>query len=74
VLEATGGFSLDQLRYEYPYKVLEPARSPQETLADRVAAAQVTRCPGGTLLDTAQQIAGRFEIKRGVISYDSIRA
>jgi error-prone DNA polymerase len=37
VLEATG-FSLDQLRYEYPYEVLEPGRSPQETLAMRHAA------------------------------------
>jgi error-prone DNA polymerase len=35
VLEATG-FSLDQLRYEYPYEVLEPGRSPQETLARAV--------------------------------------
>ena len=38
-LEASGGFSLDQLRYEYPDEVLEPGRSPQETLADRVATA-----------------------------------
>jgi error-prone DNA polymerase len=37
-LEATGGFSLGQLRYEYPDEVLEPRRSPQHTLAMRHAA------------------------------------
>ena len=33
VLDAcAGGFSLDQLRYEYPDEVLEPGRTPQQTL------------------------------------------
>ncbi|NKE44155.1 error-prone DNA polymerase [Roseomonas frigidaquae] len=39
VLDATAGFSLDQLRYEYPEEVLEPGRTAQETLKARVAEA-----------------------------------
>jgi error-prone DNA polymerase len=56
-LEASAGFSLDQLRYEYPDEVIEPRRSPQETLADRVAIATAERWPGGTPLSIAQRIA-----------------
>jgi error-prone DNA polymerase len=48
VLDAcSGGFLLDQLRYEYPDEVLEPGRTPQQTLAARVEAAAVERWPGG---------------------------
>jgi error-prone DNA polymerase len=47
VLEAARGFSLDQLRYEYPEEVLEPGRSAQETLEARVTAAVAERWPGG---------------------------
>ena len=61
-LEASGGFSLDQLRYEYPDEVLEPGRSPQETLADRVAAAQAARWPGGTPPDIAERIAHELRL------------
>ena len=46
-LDACSGFSLDQLRYEYPDEVLEPGRTPQQTLAARVEAAVVERWPGG---------------------------
>ena len=43
VLEATRGFSLDQLRYEYPDDVVDPGRTAQETLEARVAAALAAR-------------------------------
>jgi error-prone DNA polymerase len=43
VLDACRGFSLDQLRYEYPDEVLEPGRTPQHTLEARVAAAVAER-------------------------------
>ena len=46
VLDACSGFSLDQLRYEYPDEVLEPGRTPQQTLEARVAAAAAERWPG----------------------------
>jgi len=39
VLDATAGFSLDQLRYEYPDELMEPGRTAQQTLAARVAEA-----------------------------------
>ena len=61
-LEASAGFSLDQLRYEYPDEVLEPGRSPQETLADRVATAQAARWPGGTPPDIAERIAHELRL------------
>ncbi|MFC7477983.1 error-prone DNA polymerase [Dankookia sp. GCM10030260] len=61
-LEASGGFSLDQLRYEYPDEVLEPGRSPQETLAGRVAAAQAARWPRGTPPGIAERIAHELRL------------
>ena len=47
ILAACRGFSLDQLRYEYPDEVMEPGRTPQQTLASRVAAAVAGRWPAG---------------------------
>ena len=47
VLEATAGFALDQLRYEYPDELLEEGRTAQQTLEARCAAALETRWPGG---------------------------
>ena len=47
VLDACSGFSLDQLRYEYPEEALEPGRTPQQTLEARVAAAAADRWPHG---------------------------
>ena len=43
VLDATQGFSLDQLRYEYPDELLEPGRTAQQTLEARVAEAMDRR-------------------------------
>ena len=56
ILAACRGFSLDQLRYEYPDEVMEPGRTPQQTLADRVAAAAAERWPAGP----PGEIAGRL--------------
>ena len=47
VLQAGQGFSLDQLRHEYPEEILESGRTPQQTLAGRVAAAVAARWPAG---------------------------
>ena len=43
VLDATAGFSMDQLKYEYPEELLEPGRTAQETLEARVATAMDER-------------------------------
>ncbi|PWC26991.1 error-prone DNA polymerase [Teichococcus aestuarii] len=56
VLEATGGFSLDQLRHEYPDEILEPGRTPQQTLAARVQAAAAGRWPEGVPADIQARI------------------
>ncbi|MBR0663982.1 DNA polymerase III subunit alpha [Roseomonas hellenica] len=57
VLEATEGFSLDQLRYEYPDEILEPGRTPQQTLEARVAEAAAERWPEGVSPDIAKRLA-----------------
>ncbi|MGI4955175.1 MAG: hypothetical protein ACRYGM_25495 [Janthinobacterium lividum] len=57
VLEAGSGFSLDQLRHEYPDEILEPGRTPLETLTDRVLAAATARWPDGIPTDIQARIA-----------------
>ncbi|UFN51668.1 error-prone DNA polymerase (plasmid) [Roseomonas sp. OT10] len=47
VLDACRGFSLSQLRHEYPDEILEPGRTPQQTLVARVAEAAAARFPRG---------------------------
>ncbi len=47
VLEAGSGFSLSELQHEYPDEILEPGRTPQETLAARVETALAERWPDG---------------------------
>jgi error-prone DNA polymerase len=64
VLEAARGFSLDQLRYEYPEEALEPGRTPQETLEARVAAAAAERWPEGVPSDTSGRTASRRATRR----------
>jgi error-prone DNA polymerase len=56
VLQATRGFSLDQLRYEYPDEILEAGRSPQQTLEARVAEAAAERWPEGLAPDIAERL------------------
>nr|WP_272874608.1 error-prone DNA polymerase [Roseomonas haemaphysalidis] len=51
------GFSLRELRYEYPDEILEPGRSPQQTLEDRVARAAALQWPGGVPEKVARQLA-----------------
>ena len=62
VLEAARGFSLDQLRYEYPEEVLEPGYTAQETLERRVAAAVAARWPGGAPEDILKRIAHELRL------------
>ncbi|SDE42078.1 error-prone DNA polymerase [Belnapia rosea] len=62
VLEACGGFSLDQLRYEYPDEVLEPGRTAQDTLASRVTEALSTRWPDGAPTEIADRIAHELRL------------
>jgi len=56
VLDACAGFSLDQLRHEYPEEILEPGRTPQETLADRARQAATERWPDGVPADISRRI------------------
>ncbi|WP_239002800.1 error-prone DNA polymerase [Rhodovastum atsumiense] len=62
VLEACRGFSLDQLRHEYPDEILEPGRTPQQTLAGRVAAEAAARWPEGVPEDIAARLAHELEL------------
>jgi error-prone DNA polymerase len=50
-------FSLRDLSYEYPDEILDPGRTPQETLAVRVEAACLEHWPEGTPPKVARQIA-----------------
>ncbi|MFC3127239.1 error-prone DNA polymerase [Pseudoroseomonas globiformis] len=56
VLEAAQGFSLDQLRHEYPDEILEPGRTPQQTLTRRVDEAARERWPRGVPSDIQARI------------------
>jgi error-prone DNA polymerase len=61
VLEACSGFSLAELRHEYPDEILEPGRTPQQTLTDRVWAAARERWPQGVPEDIQGRI--RHELR-----------
>ena len=62
VLEAGSGFSLDQLRHEYPEEILEPGRTPLTTLTDRVHAAAAERWPEGVPPDIGERIAHELRL------------
>lgn len=62
VLEAGSGFSLDQLRHEYPDEILESGRTPQETLTDRVREAAAKRWPEGVPADIGARIAHELQL------------
>jgi len=62
VLEAGSGFSLDQLRHEYPDEILEPGRTPQQTLAGRVREAAAKRWPDGVPADIEARIAHELQL------------
>ena len=62
VLEAGGGFSLDQLRHEYPDEILEPGRTPLQTLTDRVQTAATARWPQGIPADIQARIAHELQL------------
>ncbi|WP_270938435.1 error-prone DNA polymerase, partial [Falsiroseomonas oryzae] len=54
-------FSLDQLSYEYPDEILDPGRTPQQTLEARVAAACAECWPDGVPEKVARQV--RHELR-----------
>jgi error-prone DNA polymerase len=62
VLAATQGFSLDQLRYEYPDEILEEGRTPQQTLEARVWAAVAERWPDGVSADIRNRLAHELRL------------
>jgi error-prone DNA polymerase len=62
VLKAAEGFSLDQLRYEYPEELLEPGRTAQGTLEARVAEAMAERWPQGVPPGIAARIAHELRL------------
>jgi error-prone DNA polymerase len=62
ILDAIRGFSLDQLRYEYPQEVLEPGRTAQETLVSRVAEAVAERWPHGVAADITARLDHELQL------------
>jgi error-prone DNA polymerase len=62
VLDACSGFSLDQLRHEYPDEILEPGRTPLATLTDRVHEAAAERWPDGVPPDISKRIAHELQL------------
>ena len=62
VLAAGSGFSLDQLRHEYPEEILEPGRTPLDTLTDRVYEAANERWPQGVPLDIQKRVAHELQL------------
>lgn len=55
-------FSLRELRYEYPDEILEPGRTPQQTLEARVARAAALRWPEGVPDKVAAQLAHELRL------------
>jgi error-prone DNA polymerase len=59
---AACGFSLRQLSYEYPDEILDPGRTPQQTLEARVAEACRERWPDGVPAKVRAQIAHELRL------------
>ncbi|WP_372617895.1 error-prone DNA polymerase [Falsiroseomonas sp.] len=55
-------FSLEDLSYEYPDEILDPGRTPQQTLEARVEAACAERWPDGVAPKVARQIAHELRL------------
>ncbi|WP_242662507.1 error-prone DNA polymerase [Teichococcus deserti] len=62
LFQATRGFSLDQLRYEYPDEVLDDGLDAQQSLARRVEAAVAARWPGGVTDDLRGRLAHELRL------------
>lgn len=62
ILRATRGFSLAELRHDYPDEILEPGRTAQQTLEARVAEAAATRWPQGVPEDIARRLAHELRL------------
>ncbi|WP_235035290.1 error-prone DNA polymerase [Roseomonas sp. 18066] len=62
LFQATRGFSLDQLRYEYPDEVLDPGLDAQQSLARRVEAAIAERWPGGIVADLRRRLTHELRL------------
>ena len=62
VLDAGTGFSLDQLHHEYPDEILEPGRTPFQTLTSRVREAAAERWPQGVPADIQGRIAHELKL------------
>ncbi|WP_367617328.1 error-prone DNA polymerase [Plastoroseomonas hellenica] len=64
VLDATEGFKLEDLQYEYPDEILEEGYTAQETLERRVAEALETRWVGGAPADVRKRVAQELQLIR----------
>ncbi|WP_419898235.1 error-prone DNA polymerase [Roseomonas sp. USHLN139] len=62
LFQATRGFSLDQLRYEYPDEVLDDGLDAQQSLARRVEAALARDFPGGASENLRGRIAHELRL------------
>jgi len=62
VLGAGSGFSLDQLHHEYPDEILEPGRTPLQTLTGRVHEAVAERWPMGAPSGIQARLAHELQL------------
>ncbi|MBE9605974.1 error-prone DNA polymerase [Acetobacteraceae bacterium H6797] len=78
ILQAGSGFSLSQLRHEYPEEILEPGRTAHETLVDRVKKGAAERWPRGVpddiqaKLDHELQLIEQLEYAPYFLTVDEI--
>ncbi|MFO0874644.1 MAG: error-prone DNA polymerase [Phycisphaerales bacterium] len=61
-IEAASGFSLDELRYQYPDEVVPPGRTPMEHLRDLAREGAAQRYPQGVPAEVRVQIEHEFAI------------
>ena len=62
VAERSSGFSLDQLRYDYPHEVVDPGRTPMQSLIERTWEGAAERYPDGVPSKVRATIEHEFEL------------
>lgn len=62
IAERARGFSLDQLRYEYPHEVCPPGKTPMEHMCDLTWQGAAARYPGGVPEKVRRQIEHEFRL------------
>ncbi|MEO0651867.1 MAG: error-prone DNA polymerase, partial [Planctomycetota bacterium] len=62
IAERASGFSLSQLRYDYPHEVVEPGRTPMASLIDRTLEGAAERYPQGVPDKVRATLEHEFEL------------